>query len=154
MIVVSDTSPLTSLITIGREHLLERLFGAVYVPEAVQQELISFHGALPSFLRTASVQHRGRVLQLEGELDRGEAEAIVLAQELMADLILIDEKTGRRVAIREGLNVIGLLGVVTLAKRRGLIPSAREVVDSLRLHAGFHIADDVVAAALRSVGEP
>lgn len=86
-------------------------------------------------------------------LDQGEAEAIELAKELRADLLLIDERKGRRLAAEEGVPVIGLLGVVLLAKRRGLIPSARALMEALRTEAGAYLSDELLDMALRSVGE-
>jgi predicted nucleic acid-binding protein len=87
------------------------------------------------------------------ELDRGEAEAIVLAKELEADYLLMDESIGRRVASRESLTVVGVVGVLLLAKERAFIPSVREVMDELRSKAGFYLGDVVRAAVLAAAGE-
>jgi len=86
-------------------------------------------------------------------VDEGEAEAIELAKELHADLLLIDERKGRRLAVAEGVSVIGLLGVVVLAKRRGLIPSAHNLLAALKDQAGFYLSGELVDRALASVGE-
>lgn len=83
----------------------------------------------------------------------GEAEAIELAKELRADRLLIDERKGRRLAPLEGVPVIGLLGVVLLAKRRQLIPSARALLQRLETEAGMYLSEDIRNAALRTVGE-
>lgn len=73
------------------------------------------------------------------ELDEGEAEAIALAVELKADLLLLDERIARAVASRFGLNFIGLLGIITNAKQRGIIDRAKPIVDDLITRAGFWI---------------
>jgi predicted nucleic acid-binding protein len=86
-------------------------------------------------------------------VDNGEAEAIVLAKELHADRLLMDERKGRRLAVQEGLPVIGLLGVVILAKRRHLIPSARTLVQRLEQESGVYLSEDLRNQALRAVGE-
>ena len=86
-------------------------------------------------------------------VDRGEAEAIALAEELHADHLLIDERKGRRLAQKQGLPVVGLLGVVLLAKRAKLIPSARALLEELDREAGIYLADELKNAALKSVGE-
>jgi len=153
MIVVSDTSAVTSLIQIGQLELLRELHGGVLIPEAVHRELLRAHRSLPEFLDMRRVLNREAVRRLEGELDAGEAEAIVLAKELQADLLLIDEKLGRAVARREGLRIAGLLAVIVDAKRRGLIGSVREIVARLEGEAGFRVSNTVRAQAFRAAGE-
>lgn len=86
-------------------------------------------------------------------VDRGEAEAIALAEELHADHLLIDERKGRRLAQQQGLPVVGLLGVVLLARRAQLIPSARTLLEKLDDEAGIYLTDELKAAALKTVGE-
>jgi uncharacterized protein len=153
VIVVSDTSPLTALITVAEERILPALFGEVIVPEEVFHELQRGHEVLPSFLVVRAVQNRRLAESLTRELDRGEAEAIALAGELNADLLLMDEKAGRKLARREGIKVIGLMGVLLMAKQRGLITSVRVLIDALRSTAGFRVADTVVQAVLREADE-
>ena len=153
MIIVSDTSPVTSLLSIGRIEILQSLFGTVVIPPAVRVELLQFHVSLPSFLESRPVEDHAMVETLCSELDRGEAEAIVLAKELEADYLLMDESIGRRVASRESLPVVGVMGVLILAKERALIPSVREVMDELLSKAGFYLAEAVSAAVLAAAGE-
>ncbi len=153
MIVVSDTSPLTALLTVGHEDILPQLFEEVVIPQAVRIELLRSHTKLPEWLRVIDVKdavQADKYLQL---VDVGEAEAIELAQELHADRLLIDERKGRKLAVREGLSVIGLLGVVLLAKRKNLIPSARQFLQRLDQEAGMYLAQDVREVALKSVNE-
>lgn len=153
MIVVSDTSPITSLIAIGRVELLKALFGDVLVPPAVADELRRSHAELPSFIVVSQVNDLARVAALEHELDRGEAEAIVLASEARADLVLMDETIGRAVAIREHIRAIGLLGVLLLGKQRGLVTSIKESMASLESQAGFYLSTQVKKMVLEQAGE-
>ncbi len=153
MIVVSDTSVITSLIQVGHYELLRQLNGAVLIPRAVQLELLRTHATIPPFLDVRDVTDRTWVADLEVELDLGEAEAIVLAKETNADLLLIDEKLGRQVALREGLRITGLMGLVVEAKQRGLIGSVRELVRRLETEAGFRVSNAVKAEAFRLAGE-
>jgi uncharacterized protein len=94
-----------------------------------------------------------RVKKYLESVDAGEAEAIELALELRADRLLIDERKGRNLAVQEGLAVIGLMGVVLLAKRKGLIPSARTLLKRMDDEAGIYLSAEIRDAALKSVGE-
>lgn len=78
---------------------------------------------------------------------------IELAKELHADRLLIDERKGRQLAIKAGLSVIGLLGVVLLARRNGLIPSARALIERLENEAGAYFSPNLIESALESAGE-
>ncbi|MGA2750918.1 MAG: DUF3368 domain-containing protein [Verrucomicrobiota bacterium] len=153
MIVVSDTSPLTALLTVGEAAILPKLFGAVIIPEAVHNELLRAHPVLPAWIRMEMVKNIAQAARFALTVDNGEAEAIVLAKELHADRLLMDERKGRRLAVQEGLPVIGLLGVVILAKRRHLIPSARTLVQRLEQESGVYLSEDLRNQALRAVGE-
>ena len=153
MIVVSDTSPLTALLAIGEVEILPQLFAEVVIPSAVRDELLRNHSDLPDWLRVVIVKDSAEARRLMELVDRGEAEAIELAKELHADHLLIDERKGRRLAIKEGVSVIGLLGAVLLAKRRELIPSARAVLDRLEKEAGMYLSTEIREQALKSVGE-
>ncbi len=153
MIVVSDTSPLTALLTVGEEGLLPELFHEVVIPDAVRNELLRNHSRLPVWLRVASVKNTAQAGKYSQLVDAGEAEAIELAKELHADRLLIDERKGRKLAIQEGVAVIGLLGVVLLAKRKALIPSARTLIERLDREAGMYLAPAIRDDALKTVGE-
>ena len=87
MIVVSDTSPLTALFTIGSAEILLQLFGEVVIPEAVRDEMRRHHATLPAWVRVATVNNPGEAHRFALSVDIGEAEAIELAKELHADLL-------------------------------------------------------------------
>jgi hypothetical protein len=152
MIVVSDTSPITTLLQIGKADLLHKLYGEVLIPKAVRDELSGTHPSLPSFFKCVPARDLKAVDSLLTELDAGEAEAIVLAKEKGA-LLLIDEIDGRGVAAREGIFFIGLLGVLIQAKLTGLVPSLREVLDEIERRTTFFISRDMMNLALKKAGE-
>jgi hypothetical protein len=138
---------------VGEEHLLPKLFAEVVIPEAVRNELLRHHAQLPDWLRVSNVRDTERVEKYSKIVDSGEAEAIELALELHADRVLMDERKGRKLAIQEGVAVIGLLGVVLLAKRKALIPSARALLQRLDHEAGIYLAPDIIDTALKTAGE-
>ncbi len=131
MIVVSDTTPIISLIKAGQLELLKRLFGEIVIPEAVFTELVSnsvFADEAETvrtcpYIQVKDVAERKSVsiLQRVTGLDAGESEAIVIAEELEADLLLVDEHKGRRVAQQMGIPITGTLGVLLLAFDEALI---------------------------------
>ncbi len=153
MIVVSDTSPLTALLTVNETDLLKTLFGEVVIPRAVHLELLRSHSHLPLWLRVEGVRNTAQVARMRQVVDEGEAEAIELAKELQADWLLMDERKGRRIAKQEGVPIIGLVGVVLLAKRHNLISSARALLDRLESQAGIYLSREIKDSALRAVGE-
>jgi predicted nucleic acid-binding protein len=153
MIVVSDTSPITTLLQIGKIDLLEKLYGRVLIPEAVRAELSRSHPSLPDFFQCVPVADVGEVERLLAELDPGEAEAIVLAKESHADLLLIDESEGRKVATREGLRFIGLISVLVESKQEGLIPSLGEILRELENKTTFYLSKEIKNLALQRAGE-
>jgi uncharacterized protein len=153
MIVVSDTSPISALLKIGEVQLLKQLFGEVIIPVAVQNELLRAHSNLPLWVRVVSVQNLISAAKFRALVDAGEAEAIQLAKELRADRILIDDHKGRTLAEREGLRAIGLVGVIALAKKKGMITSARKVVSDLQVRAHVYVAQAIIDAVLKELGE-
>lgn len=154
MIVVSDTTAITNLLTIGHARLLPQLFGEIRIPEAVLRELLITHDPPPAYLVRSIVRNRQEIAVLAREgLGRGEAEAIVLAEELAADYLLIDERLGRGVARQRGVPLMGLVGVLQRAKAVGLIPAIRPLLDALEKDAHFWISERLRADALRDAGE-
>jgi len=123
MIVVSDTSALSNLALVGHLWLLEAIYQIVIIPDVVASELAAASNpTISAILRLTWIQTQSLTnsqladqLQQEWGLDAGEANAIALAFELQADDLLIDERLGRQEAIRLGLSIIGILGVLLIA---------------------------------------
>lgn len=148
MIVISDTTALSNLIQINELELLQKIYFEIRIPAYVHRELLVLEelGIQISeildkeWIHVEEVENTPLLEKIILELDRGEAEAIVLALESKADLILIDEKQGRRIAQAMGLQIIGTIGILLKAKQMQLIKSVREKMDELR-QIGFWISD-------------
>lgn len=161
MRVVCNTSPLVALARAKRLDVLPALFAEITLPNAVFDEVCVAGAGEPGAIEIASaawvkkqqVTNTPLVTALRLELDAGEAEAIALAIEAKADWVLLDERIGRRVAARFGLTALGTLGLLVMAKQRGILSAVRPVLDVLRTDAGFWIRDDLYNAVLASVKE-
>ena len=125
MIIVADTTPIITLMKLQRLDLLEKLFDTVLVPNAVYEELVSNSNYLIEaqmvvkcpFLKRLEVSDRQsiKILREVIGLDAGESEAIALAEEKHADLLIIDERKGRRVAKQMELKITGTIGILLQA---------------------------------------
>jgi predicted nucleic acid-binding protein len=153
LIIVSNSSPLIGLGAIGRLELLHGLFGEIFIPDAVVHEVRSVRTSKVVWVVPRPVEDLLLAQALEAELDRGEAEAIALALELKADLLLMDERRGRRLASGFGLKVLGVLGVLVAAKRQGLIEKVEPLLLDLREGAGFRVSEALFQRALEEAGE-
>ncbi len=161
MIVVSDTSPINNLAAINQLHLLQQLYGTVIIPEAVYQELTNpdfpVAGAKEvqtfTWIQIRAVEDRTMLKALSSELDPGEAEAVVLALEMKAEQVLIDERRGRMIAARLNLHYTGILGVLVEAKSQGFISTVKPLLDDLINKAGFWVAEPLYKSVLRLVNE-
>lgn len=164
MIVVSDTSPITNLAAIGQLDLLRQLYATIIIPIAVYTEMVSVDTLVPgavevqalSWIQSQTVANAQSVVALQSsqdDIDLGEAEAIILALELKADLLLMDERRGRALAANYGLNVTGLLGVLLQAKRNGFIPAVKPAMDQLIEVADFRVSSELYETVLITAGE-
>ena len=131
MIVVSDTTPLISLLKINRLDLLEKLYGSVLIPKAVFNELTSnenYQVEADTIYQSKFIESREvsntqavQILQAFTTLDLGESEAIILSQEVNADVLLMDESKGRKVAQQLNIPLSGALGVLVDSFDIGLL---------------------------------
>ncbi len=159
-VVVSDTSPIRALAHLGLLDALSKLFDQVFVPPGVASELAdpptSFQrievAAFP-FLVVRAASNAKRIEELCEELDRGEAEAVALAEEVHADALLIDEATGRHVALRLGLAPLGTLGILLRAKNQGLCGEIRPLLTVLQDELRFFISPALRTEVLNLAGE-
>lgn len=159
MIVVSDSTPLISLMKAEQLDVLQKLFREVLIPETVYQELTTSEdfqeeAALikkSAYIRTVSVDDQKAVslLQRATGLDKGESEAIVYADDHCVDLLLMDEAAGRKVAQGMGLSIMGSVGVLVNACRAGILTAAdaEKAFDRMR-QTNRHISERLIQDAL------
>jgi predicted nucleic acid-binding protein len=157
---VTDASPLIFLAKLNRLELLKKSAAEVLVPPAALVEVLvrpdaaslQVGDASESWLRTRSPTHLEDVERLKVEIGPGESEAIVLACEVRADRIVLDDLEARRVARRLGLKPVGTLGLLLAARLRGELSSVTAEIQELRRH-GFRASDSLVEAIQREAGE-
>jgi predicted nucleic acid-binding protein len=150
VIVVSNTTPLSELAKVGQMGLLGQVFGQVIIPQEVFDEVTTgTHPAVSevnssTWIQVRSISHPEQILTLQAEtgLDVGECAAIVLAEELEADIVLIDEWAGRKVAQSRNLTVTGTAGTLLVAKKRGLISQVKPILDAL-MAQGMRISNSL-----------
>ncbi len=163
MPIVSDTSPILGLASIGYLDLLHEQFGNVFIPQAVLDELKVEHDfrgteaiqkALNAgWLNLQAIKNTHLAQSLSLDLHKGESEAITLAMDLGMEMIVVDERIGRERAKALGLKTIGILGVLLSAKKQGKITSIGAAMISLRREIGFFISDNLYQKILRQAGE-
>jgi predicted nucleic acid-binding protein len=163
-IVVADAGPLIGLARIDRLDLLHTLYGTVVIPTSVLSELRVSSArpgsrALTAALVEGAIEARSLAAGCENELarlsqalDAGEASAILLAEQLQARFLLIDERRGRQVARTRGLPVVGVPGVLLAARRTGRLDSVAAALRALSQQQ-YRLSDALVHEILRLAGE-
>lgn len=156
--IVSNTTPILSFIKIDRLDILRTLYKEILIPEAVYRELEEGKNKYyvnisnENWIKIFTVKNKNFVEQLEEELDRGEAEAIALSLEISADLLLIDEKIGRKFAEENGLKITGTIGILLKAKKKGIIKEVKPLIYEL-IEKGNYYKDTFIKIILKQAGE-
>lgn len=156
--VVSNTTPIISLLKLNRLDLLQKLYSQIYVPNAVFEEIEA--GKTKEYYKDLSTINWIIITKIQDkqalnsfiDLDAGEAEAIVLATEIDADLILLDEKLGRFHAKHADLKITGTLGVLAKSKSEGYIESLEPLLNELKDKTVW-ISEKLKTKILKIVGE-
>lgn len=156
--VVSNTTPVISLLKLDRLQILKDLYGEIYIPQEVFNEIEAgknkeFYSNLSKFgwIKIEKIQNESS-LSYFLDLDKGEAEAIVLATEKKADLIILDETLGRFHAKHAGLKVTGTIGILLKAKQLGYIVELKPLLLELRTKSVW-LSDNFVGEILKLANE-
>ena len=158
--IVSNSTPLIHLARIGQLDLLRDFFGKVMIPPAVYEECVvqgkAYRDAQliaqAEWLEIKPVSDSHLVILLNAELDRGEAEAIALALQQEADLLLLGDSEGRHKARLYGLKYTGTVGILLKAKHNGKLPLLRSALDDLQ-STGFWLDNRLYQKLLQEAGE-
>jgi predicted nucleic acid-binding protein len=158
MTVVSNTTPLNYLVLIGRAEILKALYERVVIPQAVFTELTSIKAPdkVRAWITTPpgwlTIEQAPNVIDSDlDEIQIGERQAILLAELIRADFIVLDDRKARRIAMARGLNVIGTVGILTTAAEKGLI-TLSEAFDDLK-QTSFRASDRLLELLVRKERE-
>lgn len=160
MKVISNSSPLVNFTTLGHLHLLHQLYDTIVIPEAVHNEVVVGGQGYPGreaieqadWIVREAVSDLTAVAALRS-LGRGEAEAVILAVENPGALLLLDDRRGRLAALTMGVDILGTLGVLLVAKRKGLIPVIAPEIERLQTQVGFRLREELKVRVLQEAGE-
>jgi predicted nucleic acid-binding protein len=148
-IIISDTSCLIALSRIEKLDLLKDLYHEIIITKDVQQE---FGGSLPDWILITEVKDKQKQKDLEDRLDKGEASSIALALEIDNTTLIIDEIKGRKIAQSLNIDIIGTIGIIILADKKGLIS---DVISTILLLAnkGFRLSDNLINKIINKYGQ-
>ena len=139
-IIISDTSCLIALQNIGLLNLLQDLYQEILITQEVKNE---FGLDLPDWIIVLEVKNKEKKAEIEEKLDKGEASSIALALEIKDSILIIDEIKGRKIAQSLNIEIIGTIGILLIADKRGLIKDVLSII--LRLvNKGFRLSDKLI----------
>jgi len=150
--VVADTSPLIALQQVGQLSLLPRLFGQIHIPPGVAEELRPGMAETPAWVVVRPLTQPIASAILRASLGVGESEALALAMDIRAALVMVDDRPARRLASNLGFPVVGTAGILLRAKRLGLIPEVRPLLDEI-IGRGFRLSPAIREKVLTDAGE-
>lgn len=141
-LVISDSGPIFSLAVVDKLELLEGLFDEIHIPKAVWEEVT----------RDQTTEHypkivayfQNRIKEIAGSnkltfvMDYGESEAVILYNELNADFLLIDDKKARDIAENFGVSCVGTIGILSIARERGMVGELRPIFQSFLKNKRFY----------------
>lgn len=160
--VVSNSTPLIALSSIHKLDVLNKIFQAILIPEAVYIEVVvqgkgkigsdTIQEACEDWISVRNVKNKEMVTVLNTVLDIGEAEVIALSQEVTASVILLDNREPRLFAQKINMPVLGTLGILKLAWLRGIIQEPVRLVRELRMK-GFCISESLIDKFIEDIEE-
>ena len=157
--VIVNATPLIILCHIGQLDLLKKLYAKIIIPQAVYQEVCAKHDSACQqvndnldWIQVCVVSHPAERKMYQAKLHAGEVEVMILAREMDADLLVIDDKAAKKTAKYLGFTVTGTLGVLLRAKRMGVVQEVRPLLQEIRKN-GFYVSATVANMVLTASGE-
>ncbi|WP_338769524.1 DUF3368 domain-containing protein [Bernardetia sp. ABR2-2B] len=158
-LIISNTTPIITFLGIGKLDLFEKMYESIVVPYEVYLEIEAgkdkpFYTDLKKidWIKIEKVKNKELVEHLTTFLDKGEAEAIVLVEELQADLLLLDEKTARNYAKLKGYTCSGSFGVLLKAKEKGFVAEIKPLLEIAQSN-GIRLSKNLIEIILREANE-
>ncbi|MEM6878873.1 MAG: DUF3368 domain-containing protein [Bacteroidota bacterium] len=148
-VIICDASPILALHGIGRLDLLQLVYQEIVITDVVEKEV---EIDLPEWIIVTAEYDNNAYTTLNASLDSGEASSIAYAMDIDQAVLIIDEKKGRKVARKIGLNIIGLLGVIVKAKKEGRIPSGMQIISDLE-KSNFRVSESLYELVKTKLGE-
>lgn len=157
MKVVANTTPLISLASVGQLDILKEIFGEIIVADAVYNEIktkqsYGYNEIDADYIKVQSIKGIAYCDFLLNQLDLGETETIILAKEINADFVIIDENIAYRIAKASELNVVRTLSILLRAKDKGLIPALKPLLDEMIIKGRWY-SQRVYQSILEQAGE-
>jgi len=160
MKVVCDSTVLIGLAKIGKIEILKNVFRTIYIPQAVYEEIVTKGKNKPGsgeiagakWINCQSVNDRRMVKILQAQFGYGESEVLLLGKQLNADWLLLDDEKARNAAISANFKVMGLGGVLSVAKELGFIHHVKPLLDELK-NKNFRMSDKIYNEILKKSGE-
>lgn len=157
MKVVSNTTPIISLASINKLNVLKELFGEIIIPHSVYDEIkakesYGYKEVDSNYIKVRAIKGTKYRDLLLNQLDWGEAETIILAIEINADYVIIDDNIGYKIAKNSGLNVIRTLSVLLKAKDKGIVKEIKPLLDEMILKGRWY-SKKVYESFLKKIGE-
>lgn len=157
--VIVNSTPLIVLCGIDRLDILQKLYHEIFIPTAVYREVTAVEDYACIRLKTAGdwvhvqrIQDQSEKKMYRAKLHDGEVEVMILAQEMKADLVIIDDNAAKKTAKYLGLTVTGTLGVLLKAKRQGIIEKLSPLLSEMKRN-GFYMDSALETAVLEQAGE-
>jgi predicted nucleic acid-binding protein len=155
-LVIADSGPIFSLALIDKFDLLNSLFDSVKISQAVWDEISRdetkpFHNKIKEYFGTKVESIKG-FNDLTFVMDYGESESVILYKELQADFLLIDDKKARRIAENMDIICVGTLGLLSIAKDKGLVLELKPLFETLLKNHRFY-SPEILNAILINKGE-
>ncbi|MFC2087025.1 DUF3368 domain-containing protein [Bacteroidota bacterium] len=148
-IIISDTSCLIALSKVDKLDLLKDLYREIIITKEVQDE---YGEKLPDWVMISEVKNKEKQAEIEKQLDKGEASSIALALEIPGSMLIIDEVKGRKIARSLNIDIIGTIGILLLADRKGLVKDVFGITLKI-VNKGFRLSDKLLDKLIDKYGK-